>query len=328
MRVLLCIRKDYMLNFAGDSMQVNKTCEYLSKIGVSADINKGDIWDFSSYDIIHLFNLTAANETYQYYKRAVMYKKVIVLSPIYWNLLRYYTYTNDLNNIWLWNKWKPYREEIINNCKMIFPNSILEMELMKKEFKENLKYTVIYNGVDSINNVPYIDFKKKYNLSDYALCVARICERKNQLILSRVCFELGIQLVLIGGINNYDYYKKCIKYKNVVYLGFHNKNTVFNAYKNALFHILPSFVETPGLASLEGAINDCKIISTVEGSAKEYFNSMAIYCNPYEEESICNAVKQGVHMDKNEELKKHILLNFNWEKNIKKLYESYLYALH
>ena len=70
MRVLLCIRGDYVKSFAGDSKIVLMTAKYLKKLGMEVDINDGYITDYSNYDIVHLFNLTRMGETYKYYKQA------------------------------------------------------------------------------------------------------------------------------------------------------------------------------------------------------------------------------------------------------------------
>lgn len=324
MKVLLCIRSDYYRNFAGDSMQVLKTAEYLRKMGVIVDINDGNILDYSSYDIVHLFNLTRIGETYKYYKIAKSYKKNIVLSSVYWNLTKYYYYINDLENIKLWNRCKIYRAEILKGCKMVYPNSKLEGELIQEEFGKWVPYTVVYNGVEVENEeVPLYNFKERYNLNNYILCVGRIEERKNQLRLAQVCNDIGIQLVLIGSIKDKKYFNECMKYKNIIYLGFMDSYNIYNAYRFAKLHVVPSFVETPGLSSLEAAASGCNIVSTIEGCTKEYFRDMAIYCNPYDTNSIENAVKIGIKQKKNDRLKAYILENYNWQKCIKTIYNSY-----
>jgi trehalose-6-phosphate synthase len=38
------------------------------------------------------------------------------------------------------------------------------------------------------------------------------------------------------------------------------------------------------------------IVSTIEGTAKEYFKDMAIYCNPYDDNSIYEGIKKGLTM--------------------------------
>lgn len=324
MKVLLCIRNDYNRNFAGDSMQILKTVQYLRKMGIEADINNGGIMDYSSYDIIHLFNLTRIGETYRYYKKAKFYKKNIVLSSVYWDLKKYYNYVNDSESIKLWDRCKAYRLEILKGCKMVYPNSKIEADIIKREFGNWVPCTVIYNGVQTENEeVPLYNFKERFQLNNYILCVGRICHRKNQLTLAKVCNNLGLQLVLIGNINDKEYFNKCVNYNNVIHLGFMDSYNIYNAYKFCKMHILPSFVETPGLSSLEAAAAGCNIVSTIEGSTSEYFGNMIQYCNPYDENSIAEAIIKTIKKPKSETLKKHILDNFNWEKCIKELYNSY-----
>lgn len=324
MKVLLCIRNDYYRNFAGDSMQILKTAQYLRKMGVDADINNGSITDYSDYDIVHLFNLTRIGETYSYYKKAKSLKKCIVLSSVYWDLKKYYNCVNDLDSIKLWDKCKAYRLEILKGCKMVYPNSKMEGDIIKKEFGNFIPYRVIYNGVEiEHEKVILYNFKERFGLDDYVLCVGRICHRKNQLVLAKACSDLGLQLVLIGNINDREYFNKCISYSNVIYLGFMDSYNIYNAYRFCKTHILPSFVETPGLSSLEAAAAGCNIVSTTEGSTFEYFKNMAEYCNPYDENSISEAITRAINKPKNETLKKYVLDNFGWEECIKELYNSY-----
>lgn len=324
MKVLLCIRADYYKNFAGDSMQLIKTAKYLRDMGIDVHINNGGITDFSSYDIIHLFNLTRMGETYKYYKLARYYKKDIVISPIYWDLRQYYEYIKDDESLKLWDKCNVYRKEILKGCKMFYPNSEIEAKLIRGQYGEKLNYQVVYNGVEVEDyDIPIFNFKERYNLDSYVLCVGRISKRKNQLQLCRICKELNIQLVLIGGINDKDYYNECMKYSNVLHLGFMDNNQIYNAYHFAKLHVLASFVETPGLSSLEAAVCGCNIVSTNIGCAEEYFKDKALYCNPYDEEDIYNSIKIGMKKNKTDVLKSYIYENFQWEKCINTLNESY-----
>ncbi|MBC2397030.1 glycosyltransferase family 4 protein [Clostridium tetanomorphum] len=324
MKVLFCIRNDYLKNFAGDSMQLLKTAEYLRNMKVNIDINNGNITNYSNYDLIHLFNLTRMGETYKYYKIAKFYNKPIVISPIYWNLNKYYNYIHDSKSIRLWKKCDPYRKEILNSCNMMYPNSIIEGELIKKDFKVPLPYTVIYNGIEIPKSKSFssnIDSENK--LENHVLCVGRICPRKNQLALAEICNKLKVKLLLAGSINDKDYFNKCIAFNNVHYLGFINNHHIYNIYKSAKVHALPSYVETPGLSSLEAAINGCNIVSTIEGSAKEYFKDMAIYCNPYDYDSIFKSIEIALKSDNNVNLSHYIAKNLNWNKCVSPLYDSY-----
>lgn len=324
MKVLLCIRGDYIKSFAGDSKIILMTSKYLKKLGVEVDINDGDITDYSTYDIIHLFNLTRMGETYKYYKQAHRQKKKIVITPIYWNLNKYYSHMNNVENIKLWEKCKPYREEIIKGSQIIYPNSDIEKCILSEDFDIKLNYKIIHHGVEiEHEETPLYNLKGRYNLNNYVLCVARITPQKNQLALAKACSKLGINLVLIGNINDNEYFRACMTYKNVTYLGFMDRYNIYNAYRFSKLHVLPGFCETPGLSSLEAAASGCNIVSTIEGSAKEYFKHMADYINPYDDETIISAIEKGLNKRKNAELKNYVLENYSWDRYVQELYYSY-----
>lgn len=324
MNVLLCVREDFLRNFAGDSMQILKTEYYLSRKGVKVDINSGHITDFTSYDLVHLFNINSTGEMYKYYKLAHRYKNNIVISPSYWNMTKYYEFNNDAESIKLWNKCNIYRGEILKGCKKIFTCSNIEKEVLDRDFNVGNQCQVIYNGIEVENeDIPLYNFKDRYKLDKYVLSVGRINHKKNQLDLAKACNELGITLVLIGNVADKEYFDKCMLYKNVVYLGFMDNYNIYNAYRFAKAHILPSFVEMPGLSSLEAAAIGCNIVSTSEGCGYEYFKDKAIYCNPYDYSSIVKAVENSFKKPKNEKLKKHVLRNYSWEHCIDNLYNEY-----
>ena len=324
MKVLLCTRGDYYRNFAGDSMQVIKLTHYLRKKGVTVDINDGVINDYSGYDIVHLFNLNRTGETYKYYKIAHKYKKNIVISPLYWDLTTYYKYFNDMEGVKLTERCNLYREEILKGCKKIFPNSYIEEKLLRKKFEINSPSCVVYNGVEvEAEDTPLYNFKDRYNFDNYILSVGRISPEKNQLTLCKVCDRLGLQLVLIGNVSNKEYFKQCIKYHNVTYLGFMDSYNIYNAYRFAKLHILPGFFETPGLSSLEAAASGCILVSTEEGSAREYFKDMATYCSPYDEKSIETSILEGIKSHKMNKLKEYVLSHYSWEKSANEIFKCY-----
>jgi glycosyltransferase involved in cell wall biosynthesis len=325
MRVLLCVRGDYIRSFAGDSKIVLMTAKYLKKLGIEVDINNGHIEDYSNYDIIHLFNLTRMGETYKYYKQAHRQKKNIVITPNYWNLTKYYNYKNEVENIKLWEKCRLYREEILRGCKKVYASSEIEKKVLMGDFQSNADYKVIRHGVEiEHEETPLYNLKARYDLSNYILCVARITPQKNQLALAKACSELNANLVLIGNINDKNYFNECMNYPNVKYLGFIDSYHIYNAYRFSKLHVLPSFVEIPGLSSLEAAAAGCSVVTTKEGSAREYFEDMAHYVDPYNESSMIRVIETALKQRKNRLLKNHLLQNFSWERYSQELYSSYI----
>lgn len=322
MKILFCIRNDYLTNFAGDTKQLLETEDYLKKKGLSVVINSGEITDYSEYDIIHLFNLTRITETYRYYKTAKKFNKIIVISPIYWDLQKYYRFINDRQSISLWNYYKMFRNEIIKGCSMVYPGSRSEMRSLQKDYENEFPYCIIPSGVSEV--------KKGLGMPDnilpskpYLFCAARICPRKNQLELCKAANQIGIKLILAGGENDKSYLERCMAFQNVQYWGLLSEKELQPLYKNASLHVLCSFVETPGLASLEAGFLGTDIVSTCEGSSEEYFKNFSSYCDPYDKNSIRESILSALSNSKQPALKHHIENNFLWDNCLSALIESY-----
>ncbi|MEG0773167.1 glycosyltransferase [Clostridium sp.] len=326
MKVLLCARGDYLKNTAGDTTILLKMYDYLKVLGVEVDIACSDEdYDYASYDIIHLFDIKSIFDTYKHFKAAYNLKCKIVISPLYFDMSNFYNHIKDMDRLKLWNSCKIYREEMLSKSKLIICSSHYEKKALSKDFNFRGKCKVIHNGIDlEYEDIPLYNFKERYNLNNYVLSVGRICNSKNQLLLSKVCKELELTLVLIGPITEKKYLRKCLEYDNVKYLGFMDDYNVYNAYKFARVYAIPSFVEVTTLSSLEAAASGCNIVVTEEGASKEYFKDMGIYCNPYDELCVKEAIMKGYEKRKDNNLKDYIAANFTWKKAIEDIYNSYL----
>lgn len=326
LNILFCIRKDYLTNMAGDTVQLLKTAEYLRGKGFFIVINNGTIFDYSGYDVVHLFNLTRITETYEYFKIAQKYNKPIVLTPIYWDLSAFYQHMNDLQSLRQWEYDKQFRQEIIRGSTLIFPSSHLEMEALESENAASFPFAIIYSGV-SPNHVAKsedADTLKKINeIKPYLFCAARVCPRKNQLSLCEIAHKMGFHVILAGNANTKHYLEQCLMYSNVHFWGFANEKELPILYENAALHVLCSFLETPGLSSLEAASFGTKIVSTSQGSAKEYFKDLAVYCDPYDKNHIKDSIQIGLLQKNQPTLMESIQTHFTWETCLLKLYESY-----
>jgi glycosyltransferase involved in cell wall biosynthesis len=86
MRVLFQSRKDVFTHAGGDSTQLLKTKESLEKMSIHVDVSADSPATLTSYDIIHVFNITGRYETALFQiLNAKKNRKIVVLSPIYWN---------------------------------------------------------------------------------------------------------------------------------------------------------------------------------------------------------------------------------------------------
>ncbi|QHI72319.1 glycosyltransferase family protein [Aminipila terrae] len=250
MNVLFQTRKDYKENLAGDSIQMQKTKEYLEKIGIDVDISTKDYISLEKYDIIHIFNLTRIKESYGFTQNALKQGKPYALSTIYWDMSDYIKNgKNTPTRIEWWKRDNHLREEMLNNAAILLPNSEIEWEVLKRSFNVKCQYSVIPNCADRFfYDAKPDNFISEYGLTDFILCVGRISCRKNQLALINALKGTGLNVVLIGPNNNEDYYKQC-KFaagSNALFIDQMPYYKLASAYAAAKVHVLPSWFETPG----------------------------------------------------------------------------------
>lgn len=333
------IRPDYLTRLGGDAIQATKTSEYLKKLRVHVDLSTNPQEDLSDYDIVHLFNVTRVDETFEYLKNAVTQQKPVVFSTIYWNseeyeanlsvFLKRPTCTGRIRNL---SQAKDNLKHLKKHSTLalsdiLLPNSASERDLLVRDFGLGDKdFLIVPNAVDlSFEHASREQFVRTHGISDFVLCAARIELRKNQLSLIRAVADLKIPLVLIGDCFEPEYLGACkgAADANVRFIPSLSQIDLASAYKAARVHVLASWFETPGLASLEAALAGCNIVSTDRGSAKEYFGESAWYCDPTDINSIRLAVSSAFRAEKTAELKEHVRRNFTWESAAEMTLQAY-----
>jgi glycosyltransferase involved in cell wall biosynthesis len=98
-------------------------------------------------------------------------------------------------------------------------------------------------------------------------------------------------------------------------------------YRLAAVHALPSWRETPGLASLEAAAAGCRIVTTGIGSARDYFGEDAWYCDPPDRASIRTAVVGALAAQPSSRLRRRVLADYTWDAAARATLEAYQAAL-
>ena len=83
-------------------------------------------------------------------------------------------------------------------------------------------------------------------------------------------------------------------------------------YNSHSVHIVPSWFETTGLVTLEAALCGCNVVSTSRGYAREYFGSMADYCEPSSTRSIRDSVLRSLSRVPDQALVRKIRENYSW----------------
>ncbi len=213
---------------------------------------------------------------------------------------------------------------LLKMCDVILPNSIMEAQLLADVFDVPIeKFSHVYNGVDDIFlEEPEISpeiFRSHFGIQEkFLLNVANIESRKNQLMLSRALAKTDYTLVIFGNIRDHHYYKQMQLESNgkIKYLGYlpNHSPLLRSAYSACELFVLPSLLETPGLAALEAAAVGAKVAVTGVGSTKEYFQDFVEYFDPEDEHSFLATIEKALSAPRSLSLKKHIARNFTWHK--------------
>lgn len=362
MKVLFQSRKTLFSSPGGDTIQILKTKEYLEKLGIRVDISTELEPIIDDYDVIHIFNLMRPQESYLQSKNAKKSGNKIALSTIYGLYTEYEKNSRGGLLQQLSNILTPYQIECLkilargilsNECHkgtrnvlfrgyyntlidiimmadILLPNSESEMKRITHTFNLNTRqYRVIPNAVD----IELFDYDKTEvddsvaQYKDCVLCVSRIEGRKCQLQLVRAMKGLPYKLVIIGkpAPNHLKYYEQVKKEAgdNVYFLGYVPHEQLPQYYKIARVHALVSWMETPGLSSLEAAVMRCNIVITKKGDTEEYFGKYAYYCEPDDIESIRNAIADAYNSPFNNDLREYIFNHYTWEHTAQKTLSAY-----
>lgn len=366
MKVLFQSRANLYTAPGGDLVQMEKTKKYLEKAGVQVDISMEQEPDLTGYDLVHLFNLMEPQDIYLPMRNAKKQGKKIVLSTIYGlyteferkargglfqkvaNVLSPYQigYIKTLVKHFaekrmhkgvktmLYKGYYGMMKEITDNTSVFLPNSHSEMKRVAGEFKmKDYKYVSVPNAIDKeiFANPDEVNAGEYEKFEGCILCAARIEGRKSTLNLVRAVKDSPYTLVLAGKASanqkNYVEQVKAEAGNNVHFLGIVPHEELRKLYKVAKVHALVSWMETPGLSSLEAAAMDCTIVATKKGDPYDYFGEHAFYCEPDDVASIRAALDAAYKAPADTELRDKIMKEYVWEKTAEETIRGYKMAL-
>lgn len=366
MKVLFQSRANLYSAPGGDLVQMEKTKKYLEKKGIIVDISLESEPNLEGYDIVHLFNLMEPQDIYLQMQNAIKQNKKFVLSTIYGLYTEFERKARGGLFQYVANVLSPYQigyiktlikqfaekrmhkgvykmmfkgyygmmKEIVDNASVFLPNSESEMQRVAKEYKlKDYKYVSVPNAIDrevfDNNTEEEVNEYEKYR--GCILCAARIEGRKSTLALVQAVKNSPYTLVLVGkeSANQKKFVQKVHEEAgdNVVFLGIVPHEKLKKLYSVAKVHALVSWMETPGLSSLEAGAMGCNVVVTTKGDTYDYFKDYAYYCEPDDIQSIRKAIDDAYAAAPNPELKKRILENYIWEKTAEETIKGYKKAL-
>ena len=227
----------------------------------------------------------------------------------------------------LWPGFQALQRELLERCDVLLPNSRSEMRRIQQDLHVEVpcdRYVTVPNGIDPtyFSPDPLEGQSPPEHLAGYegcVLCVGRIEGRKNQLNLIRALRDSPYRLVLAGApaANQHAYVEavreEVARCANVEWLGPVSEEEKRWLYQLARVHVLPSWMETTGLVSLEAAAMGCALVVTPNGDTREYFDKQAHFCRPDDLSSILRAVDGADRAGADAGLRARILADYTWD---------------
>jgi len=170
---------------------------------------------------------------------------------------------------------------------LLVVNSLAEGELLRADARGPLPpVRVAYSGVAKpfFHGSPE-EGRRLLELGDepFALCVGRVEPRKNQLALALALRELPHRLVLVGAVHpaNEGYLAACRRARpDLLHVPHLDPSLLPHVYAAAAVHVLPSWYETTGLATLEALAAGTPAVAGRGPCVEEYFRECAALHDP------------------------------------------------
>ena len=216
---------------------------------------------------------------------------------------------------------------LLSEADGLLPNSWLELQSIRNDFHwSGNRFEIAHYGVDPslFLDADPKPFQEQTGIKHpFVMQAGRIEPSKNQAMLCWALRSTNLPVVLVGKSKHWpEYSDLCqrILGNRLTIIDHLPQHLLASAYAAAAVHVLPSWVETCGLVTLEAALSGTPVVGSTFGHELEYLQNDAHYCDPADPDSILRAVQQawdeGHHSPRCCRLKRRILEHYNWEQTV------------
>jgi glycosyltransferase involved in cell wall biosynthesis len=217
--------------------------------------------------------------------------------------------------------------DLLKKADGLLPNSWLELQAVRSDLNwDGDCFEVAHYGVDPrifLDADPNL-FRARFGLNGpFVLQAGRIEPAKNQAMLCWGLRDINLPIVLIGKSDHWPSYRDLcarISGKQLMVIDHLDQEELASAYAASAVHVLPSWMETCGLVSLEAALSGTPLVGSTFGHELEYLQGDAWYADPADPHSIRGAVLAAIEAGRNcrktQRMKRKVLERFNWEQTV------------
>lgn len=229
--------------------------------------------------------------------------------------------------------------KLLRQVDGLLPNSWLELKAVQHDLHwcgDN--FEVAHYGVDP---KVFLDadpgpFHEHFGIQGpFVVQAGRIEPAKNQLMLCLALQESSLPVVLIGSSKKRPAYAESCRQvlgDRLTIIEHIPQPLLASAFAASSVHVLPSWMETCGLVTLEAALTGVPVVGSTFGHELEFLKGDCWWCDPADPTSIRQAVEAAWQAGRTDErpirLKRRILEEFNWESTTDATERLYRRVLH
>ncbi len=335
MKIVYAIPRPMSIIYGGSEVQMSQTRANIQKLGVDVELLDYYSRDqLKKVDGVHIFG--SDSSFYQLAQLIKAYGLPLFVSSIYYPvgktriLQRYYSFMPRTSD--------QLRAKVLRMADIVLPNSNSEAQLLHLDYKLPLSnIRVVHNGVD--NNIRKGDaqsFLTKYPQFAgirFVLSVGRIEKRKNSINLIKAAKNINAPIVFVGKPvdTETEYVKRFFEeaaghtapFLHIAHLNQDN-GELADAYAACHTHALVSYLETPGLASLEAGSTGANLLVGACGPVEEYFSGIAEIVDQHDVYDIAHKLQRTLVADRGYYgQEKTIQRRFTWSQSAEDTLKAY-----
>jgi glycosyltransferase involved in cell wall biosynthesis len=356
-RALLVARADGERKHGGDIAHAQRTLTALRALGADVDLVFSDAPDPRGYDVAHVFGIFEPERAAKQIAAIKAHLTPLVVSPIWLDLRDFFAVAprvehalaarsaagveQRLARLHRIEPELPWRGSIARNAArrlvaqralalaadVLLPASEVEAYLYGERLRvSRVPFVVAPLGVD--------DEAFAVARSDVragVLCAARVEPKKNQAALLYALHDVDVEVTIVGGAYDAQYLALCRRWATprTRFIEHAPQAEVVRMMARATVHAHPSWLESPGLASLEAAAAGARIVTGDRGCEREYFGPDVDYADPADPAAIRAAVLRALDRgprDRGDALERR-LGALTWQRTGSATLEAYARAL-
>jgi glycosyltransferase involved in cell wall biosynthesis len=321
-RALLVVRPDAFAKPGGDLVHAQRSASALRALGVEADLVASGAPDPRGYDVAHVFGVFEPDTARRQIAALRAHAAPLVLSPIWLDLRALFATAPNLERALAARRpseverrlaklhavepalpWRggaarnadrrlAAQRELVLAADVLLPASEVEAYLYGERLRASrVPFVVAPLGVDD-----EAFGVERSRVRSGVLCAARIEPKKNQAALLYALRDTDVEITLLGGAYDAKYLALCERWAGprTRFVAHAEHDEVLALMARCAVHAHPSWLESPGLSSLEAAATGARIVVGDRGTEREYFGPDADYADPADPASIRAAVLRAL----------------------------------